>query len=195
MWLERLVQKAWHLAHRWESLWRGILLRWLILLCGGDCGPGLRVGKGSLFKYPPHKGYRIGARVHFGRHVTLDVSPGAYLHVGNDVRFTGWNVLAAQAGITIGDDSIFGEGACLRDADHGMEAGSPYRTQALSAAPITVEQNVWVGRLVSILKGSAIRQDAVVAAHAVVRGEAEARTIVGGVPARLLRRLDLSRED
>lgn|GEM_PF-1547637 len=192
--LDRLLPATWRLANRWESLWRGVCIRGLIILCGGRCGPGLRVAKGIHFKQPPHQGYRIGARVHFGRHITLDIGPEADLVLDDDVRFTGLNVLAAVQGITVGRDSIFGEGTCLRDADHGLSGDRPYRNQPMNAAAIRVENNVWVGRMVSILKGTTIRAHAVVAAHAVVRGEVEDRTLVGGLPARRIRHLDESRD-
>ena len=57
-------------------------------------------------------------------------------------------------------------------------------------APIVLGRNVWVGSNATILRGVTIGDNAVVAAGAVVAKDVEANTIVGGVPARLLRRID-----
>ena len=51
-------------------------------------------------------------------------------------------------------------------------------------------RNVWEGSNATILRGVAIGDNAVVATGAVVAKDVEANTIAGGVPARLLRRID-----
>lgn len=58
-----------------------------------------------------------------------------------------------------------------------------------STAPIHVGDRVWIGAGVTILPGIRIGNDAVVAAGAVVTKDVAERTLVGGVPAKLIRSL------
>jgi len=58
--------------------------------------------------------------------------------------------------------------------------------------PIVVEDEVWIGAGAIITQGVTIGRGSVVAAGAVVTADVEAQTLVGGVPARLIRRLDAS---
>ena len=74
--------------------------------------------------------------------------------------------------------------------DHGLEPGDRATTYP---APITLGRNVWVGSNATILSGVTIGDNAVVAAGAVVTKDVPADTIVGGVPARPIRRIDAVR--
>ena len=57
-------------------------------------------------------------------------------------------------------------------------------------ASIRVEKNVWIGSHVTILSGVTIGENAIVAAGAVVTKDVPAGTVVGGVPAKVIRRLE-----
>ncbi|GAB4461186.1 MAG: hypothetical protein OHK0029_26110 [Armatimonadaceae bacterium] len=56
--------------------------------------------------------------------------------------------------------------------------------------PVIIEDNVWIASRVTILKGVHIGTGAVVAAGAVVTKNVPARTLVAGVPAKVIRSLD-----
>ena len=58
-------------------------------------------------------------------------------------------------------------------------------------APITVGRNVWVGSNSTILSGVTIGDNAVIAAGAVVTKDVEANTVVGGVPAKFIKRIEV----
>ena len=84
--------------------------------------------------------------------------------------------------ITIGDLCVFGEQVIIRD-DDGHTLDDTPRT-----APITIGNNVWVGARAMILKGVTIGDGAVVAAGSVVTKDVPGGTLVGGVPARVIRK-------
>ncbi len=72
---------------------------------------------------------------------------------------------------------------------HGLtHKGSQGR--GFTTEPIIVKDEVWIGSSAVILQGVTIGRGAVVAAGAVVNRDMPPRTLVGGVPARVLRSLD-----
>jgi acetyltransferase-like isoleucine patch superfamily enzyme len=58
------------------------------------------------------------------------------------------------------------------------------------AAPVVIERKAFIGIGSILMPGVVIGEEAVVAAGAVVTKSVEARTIVGGSPARLIKRID-----
>ena len=89
--------------------------------------------------------------------------------------------------IEIGNDCLIGEYVSIRDANHGMEEGTPMRFQPHESEPIILEENVWIGRGACLLKGVRIGAGAVVGANSVVTHDVPARAIAAGSPARVLR--------
>ena len=87
----------------------------------------------------------------------------------------------------IGDGCQIGHNVVFATLNHGL---APKERKSTYPAPIVLGRNVWVGSNATILQGVTIGDNAVVAAGAVVAKDVEANTIVGGVPARLLRRID-----
>jgi acetyltransferase-like isoleucine patch superfamily enzyme len=130
----------------------------------------------------------LGEECRLGRDVFFETGAGARITVGARVRINAGAFLVANAGISVGDDTLIGEYACLRDANHGTAADRPMREQTADAAPIAVGKDVWIGRGASILRGVRIGDGAVVGAGSVVTKDVEPMTVVAGCPARVLRR-------
>ncbi|MCW2779215.1 MAG: acetyltransferase [Frankiales bacterium] len=91
----------------------------------------------------------------------------------------------AEESVVLGDHVLLGDHAAVYDTDfHEVEPGAGVRT-----APVVLEDDVWLGRLATVTPGVRIGRGAVVAAGAVVTHDVAPFTLVGGVPARVVREL------
>ena len=91
-----------------------------------------------------------------------------------------------QGGIYIGDDVLIGHNACLLTLNHEMD---PENRADVHPKPIHIEDKAWLGSNVTVLPGVTIGEGAIVAAGAVVTKDVESNTIVGGVPAKIIKRI------
>lgn len=112
----------------------------------------------------------------FGRNIT----------VGRDVFINACCHFQDHGGVTIGDGCQIGHNVVFATLNHGL---SPEDRQNTYPAPIVLGRNVWVGSNATILQGVTIGDNAVIAAGAVVTKDVEPATIVGGVPAKVIRRI------
>ena len=114
----------------------------------------------------------------------------AVLEVGDDCGFTGTTFVAADR-ITIGDRVLVGGNASIVDFDfHPLTPeGRAENINAGAAAPIVIEDDVFVGMEALILKGVTIGEGAVVGAGSVVTQDVPPRTVVAGNPAQVVREL------
>ena len=136
-------------------------------------------------------GIAIGDDFGCGRHCVLAAGGGGVIVIGHRVNLnTNVSVNASiQGAIHIGDDVIIGPNAVLRTSDHEAEAvDRPMRDQGHVAGVITIESDVWIGANTTIVGGVRVGQGSVVAAGAVVVRDVEPYTIVGGVPARFIKK-------
>lgn len=130
----------------------------------------------------------IGERARFygvEARACLQAYNGARIIIGDRALInSGATILAAQS-VTIGDDLKLGSFAYITDTDsHEVVPGSGVRVQ-----PLTIGDNVWIGRGAIVLPGCDIGDGAVVAAGAVVTKPVPAHTLVAGNPARPVRSL------
>ena len=91
-----------------------------------------------------------------------------------------------QVGITIGNGSLIGHHVVLATLNHDLDAD---RRQDLLPKPIHIGERVWIGSGAVILAGVTIGEGAVVAAGAVVTKDVPAYTVVGGVPAKVIKKI------
>lgn len=91
-----------------------------------------------------------------------------------------------QGGITIGDDVLIGHNCVIATLNHSFE---PERRADMIPASVKIGDKVWIGANVTILPGVTVGEGAVLAAGAVVSKDVEARTVVGGIPARVIKKI------
>ncbi len=85
--------------------------------------------------------------------------------------------------IQIGNQVYIGDDVSIRDSDGHEIVGS----KKPMTAPIIIQDHVWIGARVTILKGITIGEGSVIAAGAVVAKDVPPHTLVAGVPARVVR--------
>lgn len=145
------------------------------------------------------KGVRLEARRHYGRIVlgrfvhlgdgnALRAHEGT-LRLGDKVVMGRDNQLNCHLDIEIGAGTIVSDWVYVCDFDHvTSDLDTPIKDQGIVKSPVRIGPGSWIGTKVSVLRGTVVGRGSVLAAHAVVRGQFPDHSIVGGVPARLLRR-------
>jgi len=116
--------------------------------------------------------------------------PHAGITLGADCLIGEYNVIRGQGGITIGDRVYTSPHCQIIAVNHVFDdPGQPFIGQGITAEGIVIEDDVWIGSAAVITDGVRIGRGAVVAAGAVVTKDVPAHTVVGGVPARVIRDL------
>jgi acetyltransferase-like isoleucine patch superfamily enzyme len=110
--------------------------------------------------------------------------PDGHLEIGNNVFINYGASLVASKHVLIGDGCLIGTHVMVMDCDFHRIEDKEWDT---SGEPIILGQKVWLGNRSIVLKGVTIGHDAVVAAGAVVTRDVAPRTLVAGVPARVIR--------
>lgn len=111
---------------------------------------------------------------------------GKNIHVGENVFINACCHFQDHGGVTLGDGCQIGHNVVFATLNHGLQ---PSERGITYPAPIIIGKNVWVGSNSTILQGVTIGDNAVVAAGAVVTKDVEPGTIVGGVPARFIKKI------
>lgn len=123
---------------------------------------------------------------------TLRVFPPFYTDFGKNITIGDGVFINAcchfqdHGGVVIGDHCQIGHNVVFATLNHGL---APEDRAHTYPAPIMLGKNVWVGSNATILQGVTIGDNAVIGAGAVVTKDVEANTVVGGVPARFIKRI------
>lgn len=163
---------------------------------GTNVGSGVELAPGSYVQVTDGGSLRIGAGTLLERGMTLTV-PAGRLVIGARGYIGPWSTLVATEAIEIGDDCLIAERVTIRDQDHEIRGpeGVAITRAGRWSAPIRIGSDVWIGAGAVILRGVTIGDGAVVAANAVVNRDVAPRSIVGGIPARVLGSRDAARAD
>ena len=111
---------------------------------------------------------------------------GKNIHIGKNVFINMGCKFQDQGGIYIGDGSLIGHNVVLATLNHAM---SPGDRSTMIPAPIHIGKHVWIGANATVLPGVTVGDGAIVAAGAVVTKDVPENTVVGGVPAAIMRHL------
>lgn len=190
---------------------RLVLALWRQLERYGDIAPGTAAaesfaafGTGSCLGFPTEglfgtSAIHIGCDTLIGRYCTITVGygvgqqhlPERALVIGDRCVIGARACITAHESIEIEDDVWFGKDVLITDASHGFaDPVVPIGRQFGEHRPVRIGSGSWIGHGAMILPGTRIGSRVVVAAGSVVRGAIEDNSVVAGVPARVVRRLD-----
>ena len=152
----------------------------------------IRFESGLRIEFP--RNIEIGSNSYLGLDCKIYASESSQISIGSNVSFNS-NVMINARGkgkISIGNNVLIGPNVVLRSSNHSFEiSGKPIIEQGMIDGEITVNDDVWIGSNAVILPNCNIGRGVIIGAGAVVTCDIEPNSIVGGVPAKLIRKRDL----
>lgn len=146
---------------------------------------------GRTIRIGGHCTFRSGAtsnRIGINRPCMITtLSTGARIIIGHNVGMSG-TVIGADQSIVLADRVMCGANVTITDTDwHGLQPDA--RRKHGPSAPVVIEENVWLGLNVVVLKGVTIGANTVVGAGSLVARSLPANVVAGGMPAKVIRAL------
>lgn len=161
----------------------------------------------NIFGFPIIS-FKDGSKVKIGKNLTLISTsyfsePGvnhpviirtldskAELIIGNNVGISGGGICCAEK-IIIGDNVMFGANSFVTDSDfHPVEPSNRrFSRENIKTAPVIIEDNVFLGMNVIVLKGVKIGKNSIIAAGSIVVNNIEANCIAAGIPAKKIKEI------
>ncbi len=185
----------------WKLLLRGHKPNWLFLgkgvvirnLQNIRFSPWVRIEDGVHLNGLGKGKIELGRHVRIGAYSRLIISTtlndlGAHIKIGNNVGLGEFAYLGGAGGLVIGDDCIIGQYLSCHPENHVYDdPKKPIRLQGVTRKGIKIGRNCWIGSKVTILDGVTIGDNCVIAAGAVVTKSMPPNSVIGGVPARVLK--------
>ena len=163
-----------------------------VVLPGG--GRNIKLGKGAKIEAGAVLDMRLGGSIELGddaliRRGALLAPWGGQIRMGRECSVNPQSIVYGHGGFCAGDFVRIAANCVVIPANHGLaNSGVPICRQPLSQKGIVIGNDVWIGAGATLLDGIHIANGAVVAAGAVVTGDVAENMIVGGVPAKELRK-------
>lgn len=123
----------------------------------------------------------------FGMFPPFYTDCGKNIHIGRNVFFNGGCRFQDQGGIYIDDGALIGPMVVLATLNHEQD---PEHRGNLFPKPIRIGKKVWIGANATVLPGVTIGDGAIVVAGTVVAKDVPPGVIVGGVPAKIIKRVE-----
>ena len=156
-------------------------------------GTGVVFGDGVAIDAHSAHGIRFGDRTTVGRGSSINGSgvisePGVGVVIGAGVAVGMYNVIWGQGGSTIGDNAMIGPHVSIFSEDHDFaDTSAPMNRQGFIRSPTVIGADTWIGAGSVVTRGVTIGEGAIVGSGSVVTKDVAPYTIVGGVPARLIK--------
>jgi acetyltransferase-like isoleucine patch superfamily enzyme len=119
----------------------------------------------------------------------LVITYGGDIKIGKDCSINPYTIVYGHGNTTIGNNVLIAGGCMIIPSNHIFSRTDiPISVQGKESQGIEISDDVWIGHGCSILDGVKIGEGSVIAAGSVVTQSVEAYSIMGGVPARLLKK-------
>ncbi len=175
----------------WAAIEKDVRLRFADHICLGNrvyldqgsylhaCPAGIEIGDRTIVMH--------GAVLHVYNFRSL---PHAGIKIGKDCLIGEYSVIRGQGGVTLGDRVYTSPFTQVIAVNHVFaDPERPFIEQGITAEGIVIEDDVWLGSGAVITDGVRVGKGAVVAAGAVVTKDVPPHTVVGGVPARIIKEI------
>jgi acetyltransferase-like isoleucine patch superfamily enzyme len=139
-----------------------------------DAASEIRLGESAVMRCDGHVQLGPGVRVTVGRQAHLSIGDGTYV--------TCDSMIVAATSIRIGAGCAISWGVQILDTSFHRISTDP-----AVAEPVVIEDRVWIASHATILKGVRIGRGSIVATGAVVTKDVPPRSLVAGIPARVIR--------
>ena len=156
---------------------------------------GIRFGKGvvlvgKLYVSSNSNKIRVGNNVSIGRFSSLNTSDKGEIIIGDRTSLNDFTVISAEKKVEIGKDVVMGQFVVIVDSDHAFrDRRQAIMYQGVTSRPVKIEDNVWVGAQVCILKGVKVGKGSVIGANSVVTKDIQPYSIAVGSPAKVIKKI------
>lgn len=148
---------------------------------------------------------KIGSGTSVGRYSVLTCwdayrgkSYSPSILIGDNVSIGEYSHITSTNSIVIGSNVLTGRRVTITDNSHGDNTWQdlsipPSERNLFSKGSVVIEDNVWIGDKVSIMPGVTIGEGCVIAANSVVTKSVPSYSVVGGIPAKVIK--NVTRDD
>ena len=144
------------------------------------CPNGIEIGEGTIVMH--------GAVLHV---YNFRGMPQSGIKIGRNSLVGEYSIIRGQGGVEIGDRVYTSPFTQIIAVNHIFDdPNQPFVDQGITAQGIVIEDDVWLGAGAVITDGVRVGKGAVVAAGAVVTKDVPPHTVVGGVPAKIIKQID-----
>lgn len=183
--------------NRLKSFWRSLVnhMRWGRKFM--SLGWGSRIEGFVLLNNPDQIsiGRRTGIRSYARMETYGPKSNTPKISIGENAQIQNFFHCSALMSVKIGNNVLIGSRVTIIDSDHLFD--DPVRPAVKCpecvCAPVVIEDGAWLAEGCVILKGVTVGERAVVAANAVVTKDVPPYTIVGGIPAKIIGKIDINK--
>lgn len=141
------------------------------------------IGKNCTF------GCHLGGFYRWGCIEIQSRSNKALIKIGHNVKTNNNIFLCAFNKITIGCDTLIGQNVTILDHEGHNVDPKNRRSKNVDVGEVNIGKNAWIGNNVIILKNTSIGNNSIVAAGAVVTKKFSDNVIIGGVPAKIIKKI------
>jgi acetyltransferase-like isoleucine patch superfamily enzyme len=154
----------------------------------------ISIGKKTVFKKGCQFDLTANAKIKIGEFCTIKencyfllTKPQPSLELGSFSGIGRNAYITIKGNLRIGNYVRIGPDVCMLDQGHSFSREDLIMNQPAIIEPITIHDDVWIGRGATILKGVTIGEGAIVAAGAVVNKNIPPYEVWGGVPAKFIK--------